>query len=138
MKKLDINYMVGLGIKKELINRLDGNEKQYLGAFTMDHATSFQLAKMATQLILMELRDKPGALQLASLGLATSMQLKNLSATQINAALDNFKLHNDLTVASDFVRRMLITDQQNKLYEKTGGVKGDYTAEKFDEDEKSV
>jgi len=126
MPKNNRDFLVKSGMKEQLVVKLDNSQVKCLVAFAMDNIKAPNLLQMLIQLASMEIRDKPGAASLAMHSIATVVQLKNLTGEQI-AELDNeFRYSGDEIISRRHVKAMLIAGQQEKLYFKSGGIKGEY------------
>jgi hypothetical protein len=129
MSKVDITLLEKLGMKKALLDKISERDRMMLISYVMDHASSSNILKMVTLLASMELQGKHGAIALASIGVATPIQLQNLSAEQIEYVLNELHFHKDKALATKTIKMILINDQQEKLYIKSNGVKGETHAQ---------
>lgn len=136
MSKADINLLEKIGMKKALLDKISEKNKANLLSYVMDHASASNILKMAVLLASMEIHGKHGAIALASHGIATPVQLQNLSAEQIKQVLTDLHYHKDKKIATKSIKMILIHDQQEKLYIRSGGVKGELYADENEEMEK--
>lgn len=134
MSKVDITLLEKLGMKKALLDKISERNRMMLISFVMDHAAASNVLKMAVLLTSLEIHGKHGAIGLASIGVATPVQLQNLSAEQIRQVIDDLNHHKDKKLAARAIKLMLIHDQQEKLYIKSGGVKGELHTDESDEE----
>jgi len=134
MSKVDITLLEKLGMKKALLDKISEKNRMMLISFVMDHAAASNVLKMAVLLASLEIHGKHGAIGLASIGVATPVQLQNLSAEQIRQVINNLNHHKDRREAAKNIKIMLIHDQQEKLYIKSGGVKGELHMDESDEE----
>jgi hypothetical protein len=126
MKKNNRNFLIEHGMKEQLVMKLDNTQVKCLTAFAMDNISAPNLLQMLIQLASMEIRGKPGALELATHSIANVVQLKNLNEEQIAKLVDELHLSGDELLVRRLAKKMLIASQQEKLYFKSGGVKGEY------------
>lgn len=128
MKKiiLDTSLLIEVGIKQALLNQLDSTVIKQLISYTMDNFKAPTLLQNLSDLISLELKGKKGAVYLALLHLASLRQLKSLTASEILEIIDDYKSHKDSQATSKNIKSILVSHQQNKLYDKTEGVKGEY------------
>jgi DNA repair protein RadC len=119
-------HLLNLGLKEALLEKLDAELLSLMVSYAMDHASNANIAQNLISLASMEIRYKKGAIFLASNGIATVQQLKNISAEEIIKICELYKYSNDLDLASKAVLRALILEQQERLYNQTRGVKGEY------------
>lgn len=135
-KKLDKNFLIERGMKEALFNKLTDKQIEGLLAFSMDHMRATNLSLMLIQLASMELGNKKGAIMLAVDGVITPIQLKNLSAEQVKIVVEDYALHEDPKIAIKTIKKMLVLSQQEKMYNHTDGIKGEYFVDPKDfEDE---
>jgi hypothetical protein len=134
-KKLDKNYLISLGMKEALVDKLNNKNIEGLLIFAMEHSKASNLLQMLIQLASMEMSNKSGAIRLAANGVATPVQLKNLTAEQVQTAVDDYDFHEDRIITLKSIKKMLIFNQQEKLYTHTDGVKGEYFIDPVDKDE---
>lgn len=119
-------FLMRHGMKEKLIMKLDEPQINDLIAFAMDHINVSNLDNLLIQLASMEVRGKAGAIKLAANGIGTVIQLKNLNPDQIKQLVDELEAEKDIALVSREIKRMLIESQQEKLYFRTDGVKGEY------------
>lgn len=107
--------LIQYGLKEALLNKL--NDKQIIDilAFSMDHINASNLVQMLIQLASMEAGGKYGAAYLASEGVASTIQLKNLSAEQIDEIMGDYMMHQDKALAIKAIKEKIIEGQQDKL-----------------------
>ncbi|MCE2992813.1 MAG: hypothetical protein ACK5WS_00290 [Alphaproteobacteria bacterium] len=129
------------GLKDILIDRLDKTKQDMLASFAMEHSKDRNLSNMLISLISMESQGKIGAIYLASNMLATVMQLKSLEKSQVNSLTHDHEFHQDARLTIKNLKEMLIASQQEKLFVRSQGLKGEYhidpkssQADDFDED----
>lgn len=137
MPKDGKKFLIGLGVKEKLLEKLNENIVNHLVSFAMDHATMQDIAKKITQLAFMELNGKKNAVTLASIGIATIDQLKALNDEQISEILVIYEMNKDVKIAIKNVKKALVSQQQEKLYFESGGLKGEYFLDSdvsFDDD----
>lgn len=126
MLKIDDKLLLKVGLKQTLLDKLTYLQKKHLISFAMDHIKAPNLLRMLTQLISMEINDKKGVILLAMHNIVTTTQLKNLTSAQIQMLINEYNNHHDMLLAAKMVKEMLVLNQQEKLYMKTGGIKGEY------------
>lgn len=126
MPKSNRDFLIQHGMKEQLVDKLDNAQVKCLVAFAMDNIKVPQLLQMLIQIASMEIRDKPGAAVLAMHAIATAVQLKNLTGEQIAGLVNEFRFSGDENIARRSVKKMLIDGQQEKLYFRSGGIKGEY------------
>jgi hypothetical protein len=136
MKKLNKDSLIKLGIKEELVNKLDKKQLEYILSYTLDHYKHPNLTQSLIQLISMEFRNKKGALLLANLG-ASVPQLKSLTPQDVIKLVEDYNFHNDTKTILKSLKRILVLNQQEKLFTKSYGLKGEYhiIKEIFNDDE---
>jgi len=134
-KNSNRTYLINIGMKKALVDKLSDKNIQGLLSFSMEHSKASNLLNMVIQLASMELKNKEGSIFLASEGLATPAQLKDLSPEQVVQALDDFHFHEDPKLTIKYIRQMVIVNQQEKLYHHSGGIKGEFYMDQKDVDE---
>ncbi len=129
MKKqlnLDRSLLIKTGMREALLDKLDVNSVRLLIVYAMDNIKLPDLLNSLINLASMELHNKQGAIYLAAHDLATPLQLKGLSAQQIKALIGDYEFHQDAKLILKAVKELLIIQQQEKLFTKTGGTKGEY------------
>ncbi|KIE05469.1 hypothetical protein NF27_DP00130 [Candidatus Jidaibacter acanthamoeba] len=107
--------LVEYGLKEALIIKLKDEQIKDIIAFSMDNIKASNLVQMLIQLASMEVNGKYGAAFLASEGVASTMQLKNLSAEQIDEVVWDYKTHQDKALAIKAVKERIIEGQQDKF-----------------------
>lgn len=125
-KHLDKNYLIELGMKEVLVNKLNDEQIENILSFAMEHQKSENLLNSLIQLASMESNNKKGASFLAVNNIATISQLKNLRPDQIETVIDDLYHHNDHKLAIKSIKQYIIINQQEKLYYESGGVNGEY------------
>lgn len=136
LHKLDSSYLIKLGMKQALIDKLSAAQVQGLLEFTMDHMKAPNLLQTLIQLASMELHHKEGAIMLAVDGIASAIQLKNLTIDQVKSLVDDHAFHEDKKITTRNLKKMLVLNQQEKLYTHTDGIKGEFFVDPKDvEDE---
>ena len=123
---LDRSLLIQAGMKDALLDKLDTGQIRWLICYAMDNLKMPNLLNSLITLASMELQNKKGAIYLAAHDLATPLQLKNLSAQHINILVSDYEFHQDEKLIIKNVKEMLIVQQQEKLFTKTDGVKGEY------------
>ncbi len=103
------------GLKEALVAKLNNQQIKEILAFSMDHINASNLSQMLIQLASMEINGKHGAAYLASEGIAGTIQLKNLSAEQIDEVIGDYKMHQDMALAIKSVKEKIIEGQQDKI-----------------------
>lgn len=126
MNRDGVKFLISLGMKEKLLEKLSKEIIDDLVSFAIDHSTIPNISMTLAQLAFMELNGKLGALKLASHGVATLDQLKNLSELQISEILIDYNSHKDEKISIKNVKKALISGQQEKLYFESGGLKGEY------------
>ena len=126
VNKLDSSFLIKQGFKQALIDKLNDKQIEGLLEFAMDHIKTANLGHTLIQLASMELHNKKGAIMLAVDGLANAIQLKNLSSEQVRGIVEDYAFHEDKKITMKNVKRMLVLNQQEKLYTHTDGIKGEY------------
>ncbi len=136
IKKLDSSFLLKMGMKQALLDKLDKVQIEGLLSFAMDHMKASNLGQMLIQLASMELNKKSGSIMLAASGLATPIQLKNLSYEQVKMVHDDYTFHEDAKITIKTIKKLLVLNQQEKLYTHTDGIKGEFFVDPKDvEDE---
>jgi nucleotidyltransferase/DNA polymerase involved in DNA repair len=118
-------YLIDLGMKDLLVNKLSVVQQDQLASFAMDNVGKSNLLQMLIQLSCLETRGKMGSIILAAQGVATVQQLKNLEISDVEEVFDYFNFHKDADLAQKEVIRMLVSEQQEKIYNCTSGQKGE-------------
>ncbi|MDF3048005.1 MAG: hypothetical protein K0R73_1123 [Candidatus Midichloriaceae bacterium] len=126
MNKVDTAILIKNGMKEALLAKLGNKELKMLVSYAMDNTSVPSLAKSLVSLASMEIQGKEGAISLASHDLATPAQLKELSARQIVELASDYEMHHDERLIVKNIKEMLIIQQQEKLFTKTDGAKGEY------------
>lgn len=126
VNKLDSSFLVKLGVRQALIDKLNDKQIEGLLEFSMDHVKTPNIANTLIQLASMELNNKKGAIMLAVDGLANAIQLKNLTAEQVKSIVEDYAFHEDKKITIKNVKKMLVLNQQEKLYTRTDGIKGEF------------
>ncbi len=126
VNKLDASFLIKQGFKQALIDKLNDKQIEGLLEFSMDHVKTPNLGHTLIQLASMELHNKKGAIMLAVDGLANAIQLKNLTAEQVKAIVEDYAFHEDKKITIKNVKKMLVFNQQEKLYTHTDGIKGEF------------
>jgi hypothetical protein len=126
VKKLDQSFLLKIGMKQALLDKLNKVQIEGLLSFAMDHMKAPNLSLMVVQLASMELNKKSGSIMLAANGLATPIQLKNLTHEQVKMIHDDYTFHEDSKIAVKTIKKMLVFNQQEKLYTHTDGIKGEF------------
>lgn len=136
VRKLDKNTLVQLGMKQALVDKLGDKVIQNLLAIYMDNHKKPELLHTLIKLASMELNNKQGASILAVLGIATTEQMKELKAEQIKQVVEDYQYHEDEKICIKMVKEMLIANQQEKMFLKSDGLKGElYVDPAYKEDE---
>lgn len=125
VKKLDRDSLIQLGMKQALVDKLDVKVIQNLLAFYMDHHKSSNVLQTLIKLASMELNNKQGASILALHGIATTEQMKELTAPQIKKINDDYAYSEDEKICIKMVKEMLVANQQEKMFLKSNGLKGE-------------
>jgi len=107
--------LIKLGLKEVLLNKLKNNQLQELVSFFMNHSKASNLQQMLIQLASMEVNGKEGAIFLASHGIASTVQLKNLSIPQVELIVGDYKFNQNEALAIKMVKSLIIENQQSKL-----------------------
>lgn len=118
--------LIKYGLKEILIDRLDKTKQEMLASFAMEHSKESNLSNMLISLVSMESQGKVGAIYLASNMLATLMQLKSLAKSQVKVLADDYEFHQDARLTIKNLKEMLIASQQEKLFVRSQGLKGEY------------
>lgn len=126
VKKLNNTLLADLGMKQALIDKLDPESRNMLIAYAMDNMSIPTLLQSLIQLASMELQGKKGAISLAYNGLANHTQLKSISSRQIAELCADYAFHQDKAIIIKTIKQMLIISQQEKMFNKTMGVKGEF------------
>jgi hypothetical protein len=119
-------FLNQLGMNQKLVTKLDISQIKNLSAFAMDHIKDGDLLQMLIQLASLEMREKKGAIVLAANSIATIIQLKSLTPAQVLKLMEIYELDRNEAITRRHLKKMLIENQQEKLYFKSGGVKGEY------------
>ena len=126
VQKLDASFLLKHGMKEALVSKLNAKQIEGLLSFAMDHMKVPNLGQMLIQLASLELHSKEGAITLAVDGVATIIQLKNLTPEQVRMAADDYAFHEDPKITMKVIKKLLVLSQQEKLYTHTGGIKGEF------------
>lgn len=132
-KKNDVSLLLKHGLKEQLLLNLSEQVKTYLISYALDHIKKSDLDRDLLLIASMELAGKHGAAELAAEGIATVPQLKVLTKKNIQDLVGDYNYHQDKSILAVTVRELLIADQQEKLFIRTGGVKGEYHITKSEE-----
>jgi hypothetical protein len=116
--------LLNLGLKEALVGKMDERQVQLAISYAMDHAQEKNMVQQLIQIISLDLRDKKGALLLASLGVANNLQLKNLHSNQVKGITEEWEAFQDEAQCRTLVREMIVENQQKLLFQKTDGAKG--------------
>jgi recombinational DNA repair protein RecR len=135
VKKNSSEILVNLGIKQALIDKLEPNSREMLAAYAMDNTASPTLLQSLIQLASMELQGKRGAIMLAYNGLANCTQIKNINSAQISELCADYDFHQDKAVIIKSIKKMLVISQQEKMFHKTMGVKGEFFVDPSDSED---
>jgi hypothetical protein len=134
-KDLDRSLLIKIGMREALLDKLDVNSVRLLIVYAMDNIRTPNLLNSLISLASMELHNKSGAIYLAAHDLVTPLQLKNLGAQQIKILIDDYEFHQDANLIAKAVKEFLIIQQQEKLFTKTGGAKGEYFIDPYEREE---
>jgi hypothetical protein len=126
MGKVDTAILIKNGMKEALLAKLGHKELKLLIAYAMDNTSVPSLAKSLVSLASMEIQGKEGSIFLASHDLATPAQLKELNSKQIAELASDYEIHHDERLIVKNIKQMLVIQQQEKLFTKTDGAKGEY------------
>jgi hypothetical protein len=121
-------FLQEIGINRALIASFNNTDLTMLVAIAMDNAKkgSDELKKLITTLFAMELKGKKGAIYLVFHHLANISQLRNLKAEEIAYLFEEHSLNKEDSIIKKKVKEFLVVHQQESLYMKSGGVKGEY------------
>jgi hypothetical protein len=125
-KVTDKELLLKIGVKDALLDKLDSKVIKDLAIYAIDHYSNENLLNSIIQIASMEVRGKVGAAYLIAHSLATIVQLKNIVAETINEIYEDHKFHNDDAITIKLVKEALVMSQQEKLYTKTDGYKGEF------------
>ena len=103
------------GIKVGIVDKLNDEQVMNIVSFALDHITISDLSRLIVLLASMELSKKPGSAFLASNGIATPEQLKNLSEEQVYNIAEDYRASKDEKEASRAVRDAIISGQQRQI-----------------------
>lgn len=135
VKKNSSEILVNLGIKQALLDKLEPHSREMLAAYAMDNTSFPKLLQSLIQLASMELQGKKGAIMLAYNGLANCTQLKNISSKQIEELCADYDFHQDKALIIKNIKTMLVFSQQEKMFHKTMGVKGEFFIDPSDSED---
>ena len=138
MIKNNKKFLLNLGVKPKLLDNIGDKLTKTLCSYAMDHVKVNNIAQLLTQLAFMELGGKHGAAMLAAEEIATVEQLKSLTKEQIEQVIADYELSHDSQIAQKLVKKMVIINQQEKLYNHSGGLKGEYYIDPQDEEDDST
>ena len=124
--EVDRSLLIKAGMKGPLLDKLEAGQLRWLICYAMDNIKMPNLLTSLVTLASMELQNKKGAIYLAAHDMATPLQLKNLSAHNIKTLVSDYEFHQDEKLIIKNIKEMLIVQQQEKLFTKTDGVKGEY------------
>lgn len=110
-----LNYLLSLGIKEGLLNKLNDSQKSSLAEFALDNANMVNLVQNLIILASMEISGKSGAIFLAAQKFATITQLKNLESQDITNVIEDYKVHGDEVLVIQSIKKFIIKKQQKKL-----------------------
>lgn len=133
LKKNDVSLLLKHGLKEQLLLNLSEHVKTNLISYALDHIKKSDLSRDLLLVASMELAGKNGAAELAAEGIATVPQLKVLTKKHIQDLVGDYHYHQDKSILAVNIRDILIADQQEKLFIRTGGVKGEYQITKGEE-----
>ncbi len=124
--RLDSSFLIKQGFKQALVDKLTEKQVEGLLEYAMEHIKMPNLGQILIQLASMELHNKKGAILLAVDGIASAIQIKNLSVEQVKSIVDDYAFHEDKKITTKNVKKMLVLNQQEKLYTHTDGIKGEF------------
>ena len=125
MVKIDETFLLKLGMKELLLAKLNNEQKKHLIAYAMDQHGNKDVIRNLILLASMELSGKAGAILLAVENTATISQLKILDKSKIAQLAHEYSHHKDPTTIIKMIKEFIISEQQEKLYNKTRGIKGE-------------
>lgn len=139
-KKSATEVLVELGMKEALIAKLHKDAIENIALYAIDNHKQPKLLNSLIQLASMELQGKTGAAYLAGQDLATPLQLKSLSSKTIKTLADDHMYHQDAALIIKMLKQAIIMEQQEKLFTKTDGLKGEYYIDPsiVDDDEAAI
>jgi len=103
MGKVDTAILIKNGMKEALLAKLGHKELKLLIAYAMDNTSVPSLAKSLVSLASMEIQGK-----------------------QIAELASDYEIHHDERLIVKNIKQMLVIQQQEKLFTKTDGAKGEY------------
>ncbi|RZI47565.1 hypothetical protein EDM53_01295 [Rickettsiales endosymbiont of Peranema trichophorum] len=109
------DVLMTYGVKEDVVEQLNGEQIHQLIAFCIDWVNEPRRNQWVSELALMELSGKGGAAFLASTGIASVVQLRNLTCEQIVDILEEYDVYQDEGLAMQKVRDSIISNQQMKL-----------------------
>jgi hypothetical protein len=128
-------FLLDKGLKDKLLDKLSPGVLKNLVAFAMDNIKAPELQKLLIKLASMEINGKAGASALAVEKVANIEQIKNLEVEQISELNALYEGHEDLLSLKKLAMKMLINNQQERLYYGSGGNKGEYYLMRDDVDD---
>lgn len=142
MNKVDkaVEILLKVGVNKLLLDNFKVNEINQLAAIAIAHSKDSNIKNILINVASLELRGKKGAIYLVLHNIANTTQLKNLSKAQILRLVEDHQLHQDVAASTKELKQMLVLSQQEKMYTRSHGLKGEYfiDAKEMDVDEDAV
>ena len=124
-------FIVALGVREDVVSRVECDATmRCLHGFAQNHIGSPSLVQDIIKLIALETHDKVGAIWLSYVGIATCTQLRALSQSQVAELYEIYSTRDisedEMHRANGMVEDMIITNQLEKMHEKSMGLKGEY------------
>ena len=127
MVKIDNKeLLLKLGMKEALLDKLDSSIIENLAIYVLDNHKQDKLLNSAIQIASLEVQGKHGAAYLVANELATISQIKNIQKELVLEFAEDHKFHGDDAITIKGIKELLIMSQQETLYTKTNGYKGEF------------
>lgn len=131
-------YLIGLGLKELLLDKLTAEQLDDLASYAMEVSQQPNLQQNLIQLAAMESRGKVGAIKLVEKQIVSISQLKNLSNEDVKHVIEVFETSGDEDVAQKEALELIVVGQQEKLFNFTGGAKGEFYVNRDEEKPKKA
>ena len=121
----NVNSLLDVGIKKELLSKLDKSTIGDLLSYLINNFKVVNLLQALLTIASLEMRGKKGAAYLAAHNLASLQQLKNLSAKDIQELKEEHLFNQDAHIVAKRIKELLIAKQQERIFIMTNGLRGE-------------
>lgn len=121
----NINSLLDVGIKKELLSKLDKSTIGDLLSYLINNFKVVNLLQALLTIASLEMRGKKGAAYLAAHNLASLQQLRSLSAKDIQELKEEHLFNQDALIVAKRIKELLIAKQQERIFIMTNGLRGE-------------